>query len=190
MESLIALDEAAFLAVNDGLGTPALDAVMQSFSDLAEGLTLAVILLCCACIGPRPGLRGRIFFLATGVLAGSLVVHLGKFTVARPRPIPAFADRVAKDEVTHRVVGAPPRGNTSFPSGHAQSAFSAAIVLAELFRRLRWPLLVAAALVALARVYVGAHFPLDVLCGALIGVASGLGAVALRRRSLKRNAVR
>jgi undecaprenyl-diphosphatase len=190
MESLLSLDEAAFLAINNGLGSPSLDAVMQSFSDLVEGLPLAAILLCSAFIGPRFGLRARIVFLAGGVLAGALVVHGIKFVVARPRPIPTFADRVAAGELTMRVVGAPPRGNTSFPSGHSQAAFSAAIVLAELYGGLRWTLLGVASLVALARVYLGAHFPLDVLCGALLGVASGLGAVALRRRALRQSASR
>ncbi len=62
----------------------------------------------------------------------------------------------------------------SFPSGHAASSFACATVLAAAFPRLRVPLFVLAALIAWSRVYIGVHFPLDVLAGALIGVGIGL----------------
>jgi undecaprenyl-diphosphatase len=186
MEALLAWDERAFLAINNGLGTPALDEVMRSLSYIGEGLPLAVILLCCAFIGDRTGVKARIAFLAGGVLSGAIAVHIAKIAVARPRPIPAFAERVKQGAVAVRVVGAPPRGHTSWPSGHSQGAFGAALVLGELFRRLRWPLLAAAALVALSRVYVGAHFPLDVLSGAIVGAAAAGAAIAVRRRRLAR----
>jgi len=70
----------------------------------------------------------------------------------------------------------------SFPSGHATTAFGAAVATAILVPRLRVPALVLAALVALSRVYLGVHFPLDVLAGALLGSLVG-AAVALPRRA-------
>jgi undecaprenyl-diphosphatase len=70
----------------------------------------------------------------------------------------------------------------AFPSGHATTGFACAVVLGSLAPRLRAPLLVLAALVAWSRVYVGVHYPLDVVAGAFLGVAIGLGATALRRR--------
>jgi undecaprenyl-diphosphatase len=182
MEALLAWDERAFLAIHEGLGTPALDEIMRAFTHLGDGLTLGVVLLACAFIGDRAGLRGRVVFLAAGVLSGAIVVHAAKWATGRPRPIPIFAERMKQGVVTHRIVGAPPRGSQSWPSGHAQAAFGAALVLGELFRRLRWPLLAAAALVALSRIYVGAHFPLDVLAGAAIGAACAGAAIAVRRR--------
>ena len=67
-------------------------------------------------------------------------------------------------------------GNPSFPSGHAATAFAAATAVAILCPRLRpWALALAAA-VALSRVYLRVHYPLDVLAGALLGAA--LGAIA------------
>ena len=65
----------------------------------------------------------------------------------------------------------------SFPSGHATVAFACATVLALAVPRLRWPLFALAALVAWSRVYVGVHYPGDVLAGAVLGVAI---AIALR----------
>jgi undecaprenyl-diphosphatase len=65
----------------------------------------------------------------------------------------------------------------SFPSGHATVAFASATVLALAVPRLRWPLFALAALIAWSRVYVGVHYPGDVLVGAALGV---LIATALR----------
>jgi undecaprenyl-diphosphatase len=58
----------------------------------------------------------------------------------------------------------------AFPSGHASSAFACAAVLAWASPRLRVPAFVLAAAIAWSRVYVGVHWPLDVLGGAVLGV--------------------
>jgi membrane-associated phospholipid phosphatase len=57
----------------------------------------------------------------------------------------------------------------SFPSGHAMVSFACATVLALAVPRLRVPLFALAALIALSRVYVGVHYPFDVLAGAALG---------------------
>ena len=74
----------------------------------------------------------------------------------------------------------------AFPSGHAATAFACATVLACWDRRLAVPAYVLAAAIAWSRVYVGVHWPLDVLGGAVLGV---LIATALLRllRALRRS---
>jgi undecaprenyl-diphosphatase len=66
----------------------------------------------------------------------------------------------------------------SFPSGHAATSFACAGVLAWLSPRLAVPALLLASAIAFSRVYVGVHYPLDVLGGAALGLAV---ATALRR---------
>ena len=63
--------------------------------------------------------------------------------------------------------------NPSFPSGHSATAFAAATAVAILCPRLRPAALAIAAAVALSRVYLRVHFPLDVAAGALLGAALG-----------------
>jgi undecaprenyl-diphosphatase len=65
-------------------------------------------------------------------------------------------------------------GSASFPSGHAATAFAAAVAVGVLFPRLRKPLLLLAATIAASRVYLGVHFATDVLVGSLLGAAIGL----------------
>ncbi len=74
----------------------------------------------------------------------------------------------------------------SFPSGHATVSFACATVLALAVPRLRWPLFVLAALIAWSRVYVGVHYPGDVLAGAALGVAIAT-ALRMLARALRRS---
>ena len=182
-ESLLSVDADAFLAINTGLGADWLDPVMTVITWMGDGLPVALYLLLAVWLGGRRSAKARVLFALVGVGAGALVVQGMKHTVARARPGLAFASTAHASEL--RLVNSPPRGRTSWPSGHSQASFGAAVVLGELWRRGRIALLVAAALVGLSRVYVGAHFPLDVLAGALIGVTGGAFGILLWRRKLR-----
>ena len=75
----------------------------------------------------------------------------------------------------------------SFPSGHSATAFACATVIAWASPRLAMPAFVLAALVAWSRVYVGVHWPFDVLGGAALGVlvATALLKLAATRPRLR-----
>ena len=68
----------------------------------------------------------------------------------------------------------------SFPSGHAATSFACATVLAFAAPRLAVPLYLLAAAIAYSRVYVGVHYPIDVLGGAILGAAVGLALLGRR----------
>jgi membrane-associated phospholipid phosphatase len=71
--------------------------------------------------------------------------------------------------------------SSSFPAGHAATAFAGATLLTYLAPRL-WPLFTAVAVaIGFSRVYVGVHYPTDVLAGAAIGLAVAGIAIALLR---------
>jgi undecaprenyl-diphosphatase len=91
-----------------------------------------------------------------------------KALVDRPRPPSRYA--------TPEPLVPIPR-DASFPSGHAATSFAAATILTFAWPRLAPLFFVLAAAVAFSRVYVGVHYPLDVIGGAALGV---LVAFALR----------
>jgi undecaprenyl-diphosphatase len=66
--------------------------------------------------------------------------------------------------------------SASFPSGHAATAFAAAVAVALVYPRLGRPLLALAAVIAVSRVYLGVHYLLDVAAGTLLGIAVGIAA--------------
>jgi membrane-associated phospholipid phosphatase len=76
----------------------------------------------------------------------------------------------------------PANKRLSFPSGHTVTAFVLFGVLAYRFRRWRLPLLATAAAAGLSRVAIGVHWPIDVIAGAFIGLASAWAAVHLAHR--------
>jgi membrane-associated phospholipid phosphatase len=68
--------------------------------------------------------------------------------------------------------------SAAMPSAHAATAFAAAVAVSLIHPRLRVPLYALATLVCLSRVYLGVHFPSDVLVGAALGAVIGVAVVA------------
>jgi len=101
-------------------------------------------------------------------LAADLLAVAGKELVARHRP---FETQLGPRSSTH-----------SFPSGHAATSFACATVLAFLVPRAAPLAYVLALAIGYSRLYVGVHWPLDVLAGAALGVAIALLLLAVSRR--------
>ena len=101
---------------------------------------------------------------AAAAAAASVLNTLLKGMFDRPRP-PLADPRV------HPLIPLP--GDPSMPSGHAMTAFACAVVLCAYLTRGRWAIWTAAALVAASRVYLGVHYPSDVLVGAVVGSITG-----------------
>lgn len=153
----------AFEAIRCGL----LDAFFSLFSFLAQTPVLgAVIAVVYWTANKRVG-----EFLLVNVLSGAALNGGLKDAVRRPRPYVAGA--VTAADVNNVLVSTDMGNSFSFPSGHAQNG--AALYFAgakQLARPAAW--LVSAAivlLVMLSRVYLGVHYPTDVLAGAALGLA-------------------
>jgi undecaprenyl-diphosphatase len=102
----------------------------------------------------------------------------------RPRPFVALPD-------IHPLIATLPSENLqSFPSGHALFFFAIATVLFCFNKRVGVLAFIAAAVMAIARVYVGVHWPSDILGGAVIGMLTGWLAYAWYARASARGSFR
>ena len=140
-----------------------LDALMRDAATWAVPVFIAVVAAWFAVgwvRGPREERRGALTaLLAAG---GALAVNQGVLLLwSRDRPFAAHPGAV------HTLVAR--SADPSFPSDHATASVAIATVLLLAHRRLGLVALAGAALVCVSRVYVGAHYPGDVLAGAAIG---------------------
>ena len=136
-----------------------LDPVFVALSRIG---TIGAVWIAIAVVAALVQRRPVVFMLVTAaVLVADLVATGLKFVTDRPRPYVAFPE-------PEPLLSTPL--DLSLPSGHAATSFAGATMLVLLLGRRAAPVLLAlAALVAVSRVYVGVHYPLDVVAGAALG---------------------
>lgn len=159
------VDLAIFYFFNHSLSATFFDRFFSILTNVNNWYIAYIILLGLSFF--KGGIKGKI---AVGV-----IILLIVFT-------DQFGYRVLK-EIFHRIrpcnvlsdvltpIGC--NGTYSFPSNHALNNFAAATFFYRLFPKLKWILFITAALIALSRVYLGLHYPSDIIGGALLGCAIG-----------------
>ena len=160
-----------FLAVNQfAQSTPVLRAPMRLYAEYGVALFAALLLVARRNQEPRT-MAAALWAPAGTLLALGLnqpLVHLTHM----PRPYTVFP---------HALVLVARSGDYSLPSDHAVMAGAVPAGVLLTHRRLGVATALAALVMAFARVYVGAHFPLDVIVGLLLGsVVTCLGYLAVR----------
>lgn len=168
LAQVVQLDTELFLFINNHFHFQILNDNMRAFTYLGNGWVVYwVTLVALYFWGRRPFRESFVILFLTQAIPGAVVILL-KRLINRPRPIVALAHEIAVGSA-HVVVLGRHLTAYSFPSGHTETAFALAVALAYFVPRKRAVFYTLATLVGFSRVYNGEHFPLDVLCGGLIG---------------------
>ena len=178
-EEVVRLDVAVYAAIA-ATPTPAMDVALRRLSRAADHskLWIACSALSAAFGGER-GRRAAAAGLASIAVTSAVVNLVLKQLGNRRRP-----DRGAYAVPVTRQVDMP--SSTSWPSGHAASAFAFTTGFGGVWPEAGIPLSVIASLVAYSRVHTGVHYPADTIAGALSGMALAQPIVAGSRRRRQR----
>ncbi len=169
------LEEAVFRALNRDCGQ-LVDAIAVTLSARWFGVLVAVALVCAAGLRWPERRREIVVSFALAVVASDLLgAQLLRPWIGRMRPCFALPAGTVRWLAPASDVG-------SLPSLHASNFFALAWVAWRTERRVGLVALAIAALVAWSRIYVGVHWPTDVLAGALWGALCAIAAVAIAKR--------
>ncbi len=161
-----------FYVINNGMDNSIFDLIMPLLTNFGSLIAWGLICVLIFIFGGENGKKVAILGLAALFLSNAAVFVL-KYVIAEPRPFLTLG---------HVDLLTPENEIYSFPSGHTASSFAAATVIGLKYRfmakgkkyRLIYPLLAFSSIIGFSRVYIGVHYPFDVVFGAAVGMISAL----------------
>lgn len=163
---LIKLDKELFLFINLKLQNPLFNFLMPLITEFKNWrIPFFLIVLALLIFGRKKERIAVVLLLIILGIADSSVNLWLKPWIGRVRPCNVFPQ-------VHLLAGCSHSG--SFPSSHAANVFATGTVLTFFYRRAWFIWLFIACLVSFSRIYVGVHYPLDVLAGAFYGILLGI----------------
>ena len=159
------------------LHTPVLDKIMVFITNLGSAGIIWIILTVVCLIIPRTRKVGWV--MAASLIVGLILCNgILKNLVARTRPCDV-------NKSIQLLIKRP--WDYSFPSGHTSASFAAATAIYAIDRRWGAAAYVLAALIGFSRLYLGVHFPTDVLAGAVVGILAAKAAQCLLEKKMHFN---
>ncbi len=173
------LDTALFLKINGAWHTSFFDSVFPWWREANTWVPLYLFFILLALVNfGKKAVPWILFVVLTLILTDQISSSLIKNWVQRPRPC---RDEFLAAQV--RLILNNCSGGYSFPSSHATNHFGFAvfvfITLKDVLKAWRYLFLLWAATISYGQVYVGVHYPIDILCGALLGTCIGYGTAML-----------
>jgi undecaprenyl-diphosphatase len=166
LDALLGWDERIFRLLNGNWLNPILDHLLPFATDAGNfTLPFVVAAIVIVWVGRVRGLRFLVLAVVSVVVADAIGTHIFKYSFLRARPCIVLGD-------VRLLVGC--TNLPSFPSNHAVNTSVLATLTSLYMPRLWLPATALAILVGYSRVYVGVHYPLDVLAGSVLGIVVAL----------------
>lgn len=186
LDRLMDLDRSIFLLINHEWRTPVLNWIMPALSDWRyTWLPLGLIML--LVLRRRPKRTGWILaaLILVAAIGDSLTTYILKPFFDRPRPFIDIRHIMVHKGSWGPAVWIKPHPTLSFPSTHAVNTTALAVLLGRYYPRWRIPAAILIILVCFSRVYLGVHYPADVLGGVCFGLAVAGFVIALESTVLQ-----
>jgi len=182
---IIDLDIRLFYFLNNELANPILDYIMPIITNEAFIIGPVIAVVIYFLIKGNRKTRLAILCMVVAVLLADAVAY---------RIIKPFFGRLRPCDVLPNVHILVKAGRFSFPSNHAANMMALAVVTTYFYKRYAWIIFTIALIEGFSRIYVGVHYPLDVLNGYFLGALSALLVIVVYRRfeleKLKRRKVK
>ncbi|AKL97778.1 glycosyltransferase family 39 protein [Endomicrobium proavitum] len=183
-EGLINLDHAVFKFINQNMHIKPLDYLMGAFSYLDSKnfnlwfISVLIVSIVILWNNKKEKFWTSVALLASVLVASSLITYFLKHYFERPRPLATFGD--GNVNIFYEKLY-----KNSFPSGHTQSVFAACAFMFMTVRKYWYLYIILAVGMGFERIYVGAHFPSDVVAGATVGTVTAYVIVTLFKKYSK-----
>ena len=181
LNGILNYNTALFYSINEGMDNSIFNVVMPLLTNFGSLIAWSLVCVLIFIFGGQYGKKVAIIGLLALFLSSAAVLVL-KYVIAEPRPF----------LVLNHVHLLTTENDYSFPSGHAAASFAAAVAIGKKYSfiikgksyKLIYPLMAFAAVIGFSRVYIGVHYPLDVIFGAGIGIISALAVVRFEKKIL------
>ena len=179
LNGILNYNTALFYAINDGMDNSVFNFIMPILTNFGNLIAWSLVCVLIFIFGGQYGKKVAIIGLLALFLNSAAILAL-KYIVAEPRPFLVLSH-------VHLLTT---ENDYSFPSGHATASFAGAVAIGKKYsfiikgktHKLIYPLLAFAAIIGFSRVYVGVHYPLDVIFGAVIGTIFALAVIRFEKK--------
>ncbi len=159
------IDISVFYFFNHNLSNYSLDAFFSFVTEVRNWMPVYILtFLWLVLLGGKKGRIAALMLLLLVAVTDQFGYKVLKEFFARPRPFKVLADV---------LLPAGPRGAYSFPSNHALNNFAVAAFLSMVYQKQKTVFFTIASIIAVSRVYLGVHYPSDIIGGAIIGIGFG-----------------